>query len=80
VPDLGVSVPLPGIPSDAKNPCSVAPCSLSYDHNTITFSFQSGAPGHYRWQCFVPCAFGLIYGNGGPMQTLGWMSGVLEVA
>src|SRR5437870_2299604 len=29
IPDLGVSVPLEGVPDDAKNQCSVAPCNLS---------------------------------------------------
>ncbi len=37
-------------------------------------------PGTYRWQCFVPCAAAFIFGNGGPMQTIGWMSGLLEVS
>jgi hypothetical protein len=79
IPDLGVSVPLQGVSADAKNQCSAAPCDTSMDHNTITFSFRTGAPGTYRWQCFVPCAAGNLLGNGGPMQTLGWMGGFLSV-
>jgi hypothetical protein len=79
VPDLGVSVPLSGISTSAKNPCSSAPCSTSFDHNTITFSFVTPGPGTYRWQCFVPCALQFFYGFGGPMQTIGWMSGELKV-
>ena len=79
IPDLGVSVPLPGISSTAKNPCASAPCPLSDAHNTITFSFVSPGPGTYRWQCFVPCAAGFIFGNGGPMQSIGWMDGLIEV-
>jgi hypothetical protein len=79
IPDIGLSVPLSGISATAKNPCSVAPCTLAEDHNTITFSFMTPGPGTYRWQCFVPCAFKTIYGNGGPMQTIGWMSGDLVV-
>jgi hypothetical protein len=79
VPALGVSVPLPGVSDNAKNPCSAAPCSLANDHTTITFSFMTPGPGTYRWQCFVPCAAAFIFGNGGPMQTLGWMSGELVV-
>ncbi len=78
VPDLGVSVPLAGISSSATNVCSSAPCS-NEAHTTITFSFTTPGPGTYRWQCFVPCAAAFIYGNGGPMQTLGWMSGELVV-
>jgi hypothetical protein len=79
VPDLGISVPLPGIDSNAKNPCAAAPCPLSAAHTTITFSFMSPGKGTYRWQCFVPCALASYFGNGGPMQTIGWMSGELQV-
>lgn len=79
IPDLGVSVPLSGIPDDAKNPCSVAPCGLNFDHNTITFTFMTPGRGTYRWQCFVPCAASFIFGNGGPMQTIGWMDGWLKI-
>jgi uncharacterized protein YaiE (UPF0345 family) len=69
IPDLGVFVPLLGI-SDAAPAGSM---------NVITFSFQTGKPGIYHWQCFVPCGAGTIYGNGGPMQTLGYMTGFLVV-
>jgi len=80
VPDINLNVPLPGISSTAKNPCSVAPCTLAESHNTITFSFRSPGPGSYRWQCFVPCGAGTLFGNGGPMQTIGYMSGLIEVS
>ena len=66
-------VPLPGVPEEAKNQCEEGPCELSSAHRTITFSFRTGAPGRYRWQCFVPCAAGWLLGNGGPMQTVGYM-------
>jgi hypothetical protein len=79
VPQLGVYVPLPGIPDDASNPCSVAPCTLEQSHRTINFSFRTGAPGRYRWQCFVPCAAGYYAGFGGPMQRFGYMGGYLSV-
>jgi hypothetical protein len=79
IPDLGLSVPLPGIDTSAKNQCSAGPCTQAEAHNTITFSFMSPGRGTYRWQCFVPCGFKSVFGNGGPMQTLGWMSGELEV-
>jgi hypothetical protein len=72
-------VPLAGVPDHAKNQCDAAPCSLDKAHRTITFSFRTGAPGHYRWQCLVPCAAGFIYGFGGPMQTIGYMDGFLNV-
>jgi hypothetical protein len=79
VPDIGLSVPLPGIPTTAKNPCSTAPCGMDSDHRTISFTFMTPGPGTYRWQCFVPCAAAFIFGNGGPMQTIGYMSGELDV-
>ncbi|HEY4912612.1 MAG TPA: hypothetical protein VIJ91_01680 [Candidatus Dormibacteraeota bacterium] len=69
IPDLGVFVPLEGI-SDAAPAGSM---------NVITFSFKTGKAGVYHWQCFVPCGAGTIYGNGGPMQTLGYMAGFLIV-
>jgi hypothetical protein len=79
IPDLGISVPLKGVADDAKDQCSVAPCTLAQAHSTITFTFRTGKPGTFRWQCFVPCAASFIFGNGGPMQTPGWMDGYLKV-
>jgi hypothetical protein len=79
VPAYHLVVPLEGVADDAKNQCDQAPCGLDKAHNTITFSFRTGAPGRYRWQCFVPCAAGFISGFGGPMQTIGYMSGFLHV-
>ena len=79
IPDLGVSVPLLGIEDDAKNQCAVTPCTLAQAHTTVTFEFRTGKPGLHRWQCFVPCAAGWLYGFGGPMQTVGWMDGFIKV-
>jgi hypothetical protein len=79
VPQLGLFIPLPGVPEETKNQCEFAPCLTSEAHRTITFTFRTGKKGRYRWQCFVPCAAGWIDGNGGPMQTLGYMDGFLEV-
>jgi hypothetical protein len=80
LPELGVFVPLPGVPEESKHLCAEAPCEPSTsDHRTVTFSFRTGKKGRYRWQCFVPCAAGFINGNGGPMQTLGYMGGFIDV-
>jgi hypothetical protein len=79
IPQLHLIVPLKGVADDAKNQCGFAPCPMSNAHNTITFTFRTPGKGHYRWQCFVPCAAGWIYGFGGPMQTLGYMDGFLNV-
>jgi hypothetical protein len=81
IPTLGISVPLAGNNGNA-NLCAVAPCqtsSTAYPHNTITFSFTSPGPGSYPWQCFVPCALGFLFGNAGPMQTVGYMGGFMKV-
>jgi hypothetical protein len=78
VPSLGINVPLYANNGNA-NLCSAAPCTPSSPHNVIRFAFTSPGPGDYRWQCFVPCALGWLYGNGGPMSTLGYMGGFMKV-
>jgi hypothetical protein len=87
IPTIGLSVPLAGNDPNATL-CAVAPCSVSNNspdpnnngpHRTITFSFMSPGPGNYPWQCFVPCALGFLFGNAGPMQTVGYMGGFMKV-
>ncbi|HEY2371131.1 MAG TPA: hypothetical protein VGH82_01145 [Gaiellaceae bacterium] len=79
VPAYGLVVPVAPVADDAKNQCGYAPCAMSMAHRTIQFTFHTGKPGHFRWQCFVPCAAGWIDGFGGPMQTIGYMDGFLNV-
>src|SRR5581483_9808473 len=79
VPALGILVSVAPVADDAKNQCDYAPCAMSQAHRTITFTFRTGKKGRYRWQCFVPCAAGFLYGFGGPMQTVGYMDGFLNV-
>jgi hypothetical protein len=79
IPQLGVQVPIEGTADNAKNPCGNAPCGLNNTHTTTSFTFKTGKPGLYRWQCFVPCAAGYIQGWGGPMQTVGYMDGFIKV-
>lgn len=79
IPEIGLSVPLPGPAATAKNLCANAPCALSNAHVTISFSFRTPAKGLYRFQCFVPCALGFINGVGGPMATVGYMDGYIKV-
>ena len=45
---------------------------------TVTFTFRTGAPGVYTWQCFDPCGEG-PEGFNGPMQLKGYMMGTLTV-
>jgi hypothetical protein len=79
VPQLGISVPIKGVADDAPNQCAEMPCSLKKAHETITFTINTGKPGSFRWQCFVPCAAGFIDGFAGPMQTIGYMDGFIHV-
>jgi hypothetical protein len=70
IPDLNVNVPLEGV-------SATAPAGAQ---NVIQFDFiVPDQKGLFRWQCFVPCGAGTLYGNGGPMQTLGYMAGELQV-
>ena len=79
IPQLGVIVPIQGVDDNAKNQCNFAPCAQANAHETVTFTFRTGKKGHYRWQCFVPCAAGFVFGFGGPMQTVGYMDGYVDV-
>jgi hypothetical protein len=79
IPALGVLALVAPVGDDAKNQCGYAPCAMSMAHRTMTFTFRTGKKGHYRWQCFVPCAAGFVYGFGGPMQTIGYMDGFVNV-
>lgn len=80
VPSLGINVPLEGNTPTKKTFCTEGPCSpVTQEHTTTTFSFKTPGPGNYRFQCFIPCGAGRYAGNGGPMQTLGYMGGFLEV-
>jgi hypothetical protein len=78
IPSLGVSVPLYANNGNA-NLCAAAPCNLKSPVQVIRFSITSPGPGDYRWQCFVPCGLGFLFGNGGPMSTLGYMGGFMKV-
>jgi len=78
IPSIGINVPLYGNNGNA-NLCGAAPCTFSSPHQVIKFSFVTPGPGNYRWQCFVPCGLGFLYGNGGPMSTLGYMGGFMKV-
>ena len=73
---LFVSVPLPALPDNAK-PAS----GSNYPNpNVVTFSFVTGGPGNYVWNCEYPCGDGTYANFGGAMSTRGYMSGTLTVA
>ncbi len=78
IPGLNLNVPMAS-PGLTATPCGTSPCT-SGPKETMTFSFRSPkTPGTYIWQCRVPCGGGFIDGFGGPMQTLGYMTGNMEV-
>jgi|BarGraNGADG00212_1021973.scaffolds.fasta_scaffold18389_1 hypothetical protein len=73
---LFVSVPLPSLPDEAKP----APGSDYPAPHVVTFSFVTGGPGEYVWNCEYPCGDGFYAKFGGPMSTRGYMSGTFTVA
>jgi hypothetical protein len=79
IPSLNVFVPVQS-PDASASLCSSSPCT-SGPHSVEKFSFRTPSHGGtFRWQCFIPCGGGFIDGNGGPMQTFGYMMGNMEVA
>ena len=83
IPGLNLYVPVasPNAQNSKNNLCSSEPCTPTSGgaYALETFSFMSPSSGTYRWQCLIPCGGGYIDGNGGPMQTLGWMAGFMDV-
>jgi len=84
IPDLGIFVPVasPNAQNSKNNLCGTFPCTPTsggaYAEETFSFTSPSQT-GAYRWQCLIPCGGGFVDGNGGPMQTLGWMTGFMYV-
>lgn len=66
VPDLGVNVLIPAVPSGAKT-------------TTVTFTFTPSKTGTFTWHCFAPCGDGAD-GMGGAMATMGQMEGNITVS
>lgn len=71
---LFVSVPLPAVADDATN----APGTNYPKPHIVRFSFITGGPGDYIWNCEYPCGSSYV-GFGGPMSTQGYMSGTFHV-
>ena len=72
----GLALLSPGL---AATLCGTSPCT-SGPKETMTFSFDTPkTPGEYFWQCRVPCGGGFLDGFGGPMQTIGFMTGNMVV-
>jgi hypothetical protein len=86
IPSIGLSIPLKGMsptipPTGKTDICTAAPClPQEHPHTTTIFSFVTPSkPGTYRWQCFIPCGYSYFDGNGGPMATIGYMTGFMHV-
>ncbi len=88
VPGLGINVPVasPTTVEENNNLCETGPCvgndssTGNAPHSVVTFSFTTPkTAGTFRWQCFVPCGGGYVDGNGGPMATVGYRMGQMEV-
>jgi hypothetical protein len=83
IPGMGIYVPVasPNAQLSANNLCGESPCTTSGNPYALeTFSFMAPkSPGVFRVQCFVPCGGGFLDGNSGPMQTLGYMMGEMDV-
>jgi hypothetical protein len=84
IPSMNLYVPVasPNAQNSKNNLCSTYPCTPSSGgaYALETFSFMTPAHGGvFRWQCLIPCGGGYIDGNSGPMQTLGYMMGEMDV-
>ena len=79
IPGIGLNVPMAS-PDLSATLCGTSPCTTASPHRTMTFSFNSPkTTGTYFWQCRIPCGGGFIDGFGGPMQTIGFMTGNMQV-
>jgi hypothetical protein len=78
IPGIGLNVPM-GSPGLSATLCGTSPCT-SGPHDVMQFSFMTPkATGTYFWQCRIPCGGGFLDGFGGPMSTIGFMTGNMEV-
>ena len=68
-----LSVPMLAVPNNAKNEANGYP-----KPQIIEFTFVTGEPGEYIWNCEDPCGDS-YQGFGGVMQARGWMSGRILV-
>lgn len=71
--DIFVSVPLKA--ADEENLKDGYPVP-----NIVEFSFYTGDPGKYYWNCEFPCGDGTYANFGGPMSTRGYMAGEITVS
>jgi hypothetical protein len=78
IPQIGLNVPMASPPLTATL-CGTSPCT-SGPHMVMRFSFMTPRTGGvFFWQCRIPCGGGFLDGFGGPMQTIGFMTGTMQV-
>jgi len=73
---LFVSVPLHSNADDAPTDPNTG---YPTNPQVITFSFITGGPGRYVFQCEFPCGDGYYAKFGGPMSTQSYMEGTVAV-
>ncbi|MGB6456867.1 MAG: hypothetical protein WBH47_20565 [Streptosporangiaceae bacterium] len=79
IPGIGLNAPMAS-PDLSATLCGTSPCTTASPYRVMTFSFNTPrTTGSYFWQCRIPCGGGFIDGFGGPMQTIGFMTGNMEV-
>ncbi len=71
-PDIFVSVPLQAANEENLKDGYPVP-------NVVEFTFYTGSPGKYYWNCEFPCGDGTYANFGGPMSTQGYMAGEITV-
>ena len=83
IPGMNLYVPVasPNAQLSANNLCSSSPCTTSGNpYAKETFSFMSPAHGGVSaGSAWSPAAADYIDGNSGPMQTVGYMMGNMDV-
>jgi hypothetical protein len=86
IPGLGLNVPVASPTTYKQNTslCGTSPCTVtaSNPYEVVKFSFMSPrttGTESFFWQCKIPCGLGFLDGNGGPMQTIGFMTGFMRV-
>ena len=72
--ELFVSVPMKAVADE-----DVPETGYTTKPSVTSFSFITGGPGEYVWNCEYPCGDGTIGNFGHVMSTMGYMSGHFKV-
>ena len=69
---------VPGIGLNLVVPAATASKSGAITPAVVTASFVTAKSGSFTWQCYAPCGTGKN-GEGGPMETPGYMTGKVVI-